>query len=108
MRNNSMNKISKKVSALVLISAFALMPVSAAVDTGLGTSVVEAVKAFEKACGHEINHVFGPRRPGDIAVCYASTKKAEEVLGFKAKYGIEEMCSSCWKWQTMNPNGLQD
>ena len=76
--------------------------------TGKGTSVIEAVKAFEKACGHEINHVFGPRRPGDIAVCYASTKKAEEVLGFKAKYGIEEMCSSCWKWQTMNPNGLQD
>ena len=76
--------------------------------TGKGTSVKEAVKAFEKACGHEINHVFGPRRPGDIAVCYASTRKAEEVLGFKAKYGIEEMCSSCWKWQTMNPNGLSD
>ena len=69
---------------------------------------IEAVKAFEKACGHEINHKFGPRRPGDIAVCYASTKKAEEVLGFKAEYGIEEMCSSCWKWQTMNPEGLKD
>ena len=76
--------------------------------TGKGTSVIEAVKAFEKACGHEINHRFGPRRPGDIAVCYASTKKAEEVLGFKAEYGIEDMCSSCWKWQTMNPEGLKD
>ena len=76
--------------------------------TGKGTSVKEAVKAFEKACGHEIKHVFGPRRAGDIAVCYASTKKAEEVLGFKAKYGIDEMCSSCWKWQTMNPEGLKD
>ena len=76
--------------------------------TGKGTSVIEAVKAFEKACGHEIKHVFGPRRPGDIAVCYASTKKAEEVLGFKARYGIDEMCSSCWKWQTMNPEGLKD
>lgn len=78
------------------------------IGTGKGTSVKEAVEAFEKACGHEIKHVYGPRRPGDIAVCYASTKKAEEVLGFKAKYGIDEMCSSCWKWQTMNPEGLND
>ena len=78
------------------------------IGTGKGTSVIEAVSAFEKACGHEINHKFGPRRPGDIAVCYASTKKAEEVLGFKARYGIDEMCSSCWKWQTMNPEGLKD
>ncbi|MBR3465561.1 MAG: UDP-glucose 4-epimerase GalE [Clostridiales bacterium] len=76
--------------------------------TGKGTSVKEAVAAFEKACGHPINHVFGARRPGDIAVCYASTEKAERVLGFKAKYGIDEMCSSCWKWQTMNPEGLKD
>lgn len=76
--------------------------------TGKGTSVKEAVSAFEKACGHEIKHVFGLRRPGDIAVCYASTKKAEEVLGFTAQYGIDEMCSSCWKWQTMNPEGLKD
>ena len=78
------------------------------IGTGKGTSVKEAVAAFSKACGHEINHVYGPRRPGDIAVSYASTKKAEEVLGFKAKYGIDEMCSSCWKWQTMNPEGLKD
>ena len=76
--------------------------------TGKGTSVKEAVAAFEKACGHPINHVFGARRPGDIAVCYASTEKAEKELGFKAKYGIEDMCASCWKWQTMNPEGLKD
>ena len=76
--------------------------------TGKGTSVKEAVAAFEKACGHPINHVFGPRRPGDIAVCYASTEKAEKVLGFTAKYGIDDMCASCWKWQTMNPEGLKD
>ena len=78
------------------------------IGTGKGTSVKEAVEVFEKACGHEIKHVYGPRRPGDIAVCYASTKKAEEVLGFKAQYGIDDMCSSCWKWQTMNPEGLND
>ena len=76
--------------------------------TGKGTSVKEAVAAFEKACGHPIKHVFGARRPGDIAVCYASTEKAEKVLGFKAKYGIDDMCASCWKWQTMNPEGLKD
>ena len=76
--------------------------------TGKGTSVKEAVAAFEKACGHPINHVFGARRSGDIAVCYASTEKAEKELGFKAKYGIDDMCASCWKWQTMNPEGLKD
>ena len=76
--------------------------------TGKGTSVKEAVAAFEKACGHPINHVFGARRPGDIAVCYASTEKAEKVLGFKAKYDIDDMCASCWKWQTLNPEGLKD
>ena len=76
--------------------------------TGMGTSVKEAVKAFEKACGHEIPHVIGPRRPGDLPVCYASTDKAERVLGFKATRNIDDMCSSCWKWQVNNPNGLQD
>ncbi len=76
--------------------------------TGKGTSVKEAVAAFEKACGHEIAHTFGPRRAGDIAVCYASTEKAERELGFKASRTIDEMCSSCWKWQTQNPDGLPD
>ncbi len=74
--------------------------------TGKGTSVKEAVAAFEKACGHEIKHVFGARRPGDIPVCYASTDKARKELGFEAKRTIEEMCSSCWNWQTKNPDGL--
>lgn len=74
--------------------------------TGKGTSVKEAVAAFEKACGHEIKHVYGPRRPGDIAVSYAATDKAFKELGFKAQYTIDDMCSSCWKWQTMNPEGL--
>ncbi|MBR6484808.1 MAG: UDP-glucose 4-epimerase GalE [Clostridiales bacterium] len=76
--------------------------------TGKGTSVLEAVKAFEKACGHEINKEIGPRRPGDIAVSYASTDKAERLLGFKATRSVEEMCSSCWNWQTKNPDGLPD
>lgn len=76
--------------------------------TGKGTSVKEAVAAFEKACGHAIPHVIGPRRAGDLAVCYASTDKAEKLLGFKATRDINDMCSSCWKWQEGNPDGLQD
>jgi UDP-glucose 4-epimerase len=48
-----------------------------------------------------------PRRPGDIAACYASTEKAQAELGFKAVYGINEMCKSSWKWQEMNPNGYK-
>ncbi|HAW16260.1 MAG TPA: UDP-glucose 4-epimerase GalE [Clostridiales bacterium] len=76
--------------------------------TGKGTSVKEAISAFEKACGHEIPYVIGPRRAGDIAVCYASTEKAEKELGFKAERTIDDMCSSCWKWQTANPAGLPD
>lgn len=76
--------------------------------TGKGTSVKEAVAAFEKACGHEIKHVFGPRRAGDIPVCYASTDKAFNELGFKTTYTIEDMCSSCWNWQVKNPDGLPD
>ncbi|MCR5592675.1 MAG: UDP-glucose 4-epimerase GalE [Saccharofermentans sp.] len=76
--------------------------------TGKGTSVKEAVAAFEKACGHEIPHVIGPRRAGDLPVCYASTAKAEQLLGFKASRDINDMCSSCWNWQVNNPDGLQD
>ncbi|MCQ2515679.1 MAG: UDP-glucose 4-epimerase GalE [Saccharofermentans sp.] len=76
--------------------------------TGKGTSVIEAVKAFEKACGHEINNVIGPRRSGDLPVCYASTDKAERLLGFKASRTIEDMCESCWNWQSKNPNGLPE
>ncbi len=76
--------------------------------TGKGTSVKEAVAAFAKACGHDIPHVIGPRRAGDLPVCYASTDKAEKILGFKATRDIDDMCSSCWNWQEKNPNGLQD
>ena len=48
-----------------------------------------------------------PRRPGDIAACYAEPRKAFEEMGWQAKLGIEEMCASSWKWQSMNPNGYR-
>lgn len=76
--------------------------------TGFGYSVFEVIKAYEKACGHEIPAVVMPRRDGDIPVCYASTDKSKELLGFEAKRGIDEMCEDSWRWQINNPNGYVD
>lgn len=73
--------------------------------TGRGTSVLEMVAAFEKASGKSIPLKFCPRRPGDATAVYASTEKAERELGWKAKYGIEEMCRDQWNWARQNPWG---
>lgn len=73
--------------------------------TGKGTSVLDMVKAFEDASGNEVKYIIGPRRPGDIATCYADPAKAESELGWKAERGIQEMCEDGWKWQSENPNG---
>ena len=73
--------------------------------TGTGTSVLEVVAAFSKACGKEIPYVIDPRRPGDIAECYADPTKAKNELGWVAEYGIEEMCADSWNWQKNNPDG---
>lgn len=73
--------------------------------TGVGYSVLDVVKAYEKACGHEIKYQICPRRPGDIANCYANPQKALDLLGFKTERGIEEMCRDSWCWQSNNPNG---
>lgn len=75
--------------------------------TGRGYSVLEVIKSYEKACGKEIPYVIDPRRPGDIATCYADTQKAYEEMSWKAELTIEEMCASSWKWQNMNPNGYK-
>ena len=75
--------------------------------TGKGYSVFDVLHAYEKACGKTLPYVVDPRRPGDIAVCYADPTKAKDELGWEAKYGIEEMCASSWKWQSMNPNGYK-
>ena len=78
------------------------------IGTGRGSSVLEIVRAFEKACGHAIPYVVGPRRAGDLATVYADTTKAREVLGFIAEYDMERMCADAWRWQSMNPNGFED
>lgn len=75
--------------------------------TGNGYSVLDVIHAFEKACGHKIAYSIKPRRPGDIAACYADASKAERELGWKAQLGIDEMCASAWNWQSKNPNGYQ-
>ena len=75
--------------------------------TGNGYSVLQVVKAFEKACGHSINYQIKPRRPGDIAMCYCSPVKAKEELGWEAKLGIDEMCEDTYRWQSKNPNGYR-
>ena len=75
--------------------------------TGHGYSVLDVIKAYSKACGKELPYVIDPRRPGDIAECYADPTKAREELGWEAQYGIEEMCASSYKWQSMNPNGYK-
>ncbi len=76
--------------------------------TGTGYSVLDVVKAFEKASGVKINYKIVDRRPGDIAVCYSDPSKAYAELGWKAERGIEEMCADSWRWQSQNPNGYPD
>lgn len=73
--------------------------------TGTGYSVLDVLHAFEKACGHSIPYAIKPRRSGDIAMCYADSKKAYEELGWKAKHDISDMCRDSWRWQKNNPNG---
>ena len=75
--------------------------------TGKGYSVLQVVKAFEKACGRPIPYVIKPRRPGDIAACYADASKAKAELGWEAEYDIERMCADAWRWQSQNPNGYE-
>lgn len=76
--------------------------------TGHGYSVLDVVKAFEKANGIKIKYSIKPRRAGDIATCYCNPAKAKAELGWEAQYGIEEMCRDSWNWQKNNPNGYED
>ena len=75
------------------------------IGTGKGYSVLDMVKAYERVTGKTIAYEINERRPGDIAECYADPAKAQSVLGWSAKYGIDEMCRDADRWQTMNPEG---
>ena len=73
--------------------------------TGKGVSVLELVSAFESVTGVTIKKKITPRRPGDIATCYASTKKAKKELGWETKKSLKDACADTWRWQKNNPNG---
>lgn len=75
--------------------------------TGRGYTVLEIIRAFEKASGRQIPHKIVGRRAGDIACCYADPSLAKELLGWQASCGIEKMCEDTWRWQTMNPDGYR-
>lgn len=76
--------------------------------TGVGYSVLDMVKAFSRANGKEIPYKIAPRRPGDIAECYASPDYAFEFMGFKAKRDLDDMCRDSLNWQKKNPNGYEE
>lgn len=74
--------------------------------TGVGTSVLELVHAFEEANGLKINYKIAPRRSGDIPVCYANVDKAFKEIGFKTEFNIVDCCRDSWNWQSHNPKGF--
>lgn len=76
--------------------------------TGQGYSVLELAQAYGRASGRDIPVVFAPRRPGDVAACYADPQRAFETMGWKATRGLDEMCVDSWRWQSHNPHGFQD
>lgn len=76
--------------------------------TGTGSSVLDVIHAFEKACGKELPYKICPRRPGDIATNYAACDKAHEELGWVAEYDLARMCEDSWRWQSNNPNGYEE
>ncbi|UCH16618.1 MAG: UDP-glucose 4-epimerase GalE [Burkholderiales bacterium] len=76
--------------------------------TGRGNSVLEMLAAFGRACGRELPYEVVPRRPGDVAACWADPTRAEQTLGWRAARTLEQMCADTWRWQSMNPGGYAD
>jgi UDP-glucose 4-epimerase len=76
--------------------------------TGHGTSVLELVHAFERACGHELSYEIVARRPGDIAASYADPSRAQAELGWRATRSVDDMCADTWRWQRRNPQGYPE
>jgi UDP-glucose 4-epimerase len=76
--------------------------------TGTGYSVLDIVRAFEQASGRSVPYKIAPRRPGDIASCYADPQRAFELLGWRAVRGLGVMCADAWRWQSANPDGFKN
>ena len=75
--------------------------------TGKGSSVLDVIRAYEKACGHALPYEIKPRRAGDIDANWADCTKAKEELGWEAELDLDDMCASSWKWQSQNPEGYR-
>lgn len=75
--------------------------------TGTGYSVLEIVRAFEQTSGKRVAYKVAPRRPGDVAACYADPGKATAVLGWRAERTLADMCADAWRWQSLNPQGYR-
>lgn len=93
-------KALEKLSTPVGVVAYNL-------GTGHGYSVLDMVKAFEKATGKALPYKICARRPGDIAACFADPTKAKNELAFEAVHTLQEMCEDTWNWQQKNPNGYE-
>ncbi|AWN14282.1 UDP-glucose 4-epimerase GalE [Salinisphaera sp. LB1] len=76
--------------------------------TGRGYSVLEMIRAFERAAGRDVPYRMAPRRPGDVAECWADASRAERDLGWRAERGLDEIMRDAWRWQSENPNGYRD
>ena len=74
--------------------------------SGIGHSVLEVIKAYERASGRPVPYDLVPRRPGDVAACYADPQRARELLGWHAERSLDAMCADSWRWQQHNPNGF--
>ena len=75
--------------------------------TGRGHSVLDVVRAYAAASGREVPHRVMPRRPGDVAACYADPALAHALLGWRAQHDLPRMCADSWRWQSLNPNGFE-
>jgi UDP-glucose 4-epimerase len=93
------------VAALRALEKFAPGCRAYNLGTGSGLSVLQIVKAFEVASGRKVPYRVLPRRPGDIAACYANADKARLDLGWTAELGLERMMQDAWRWQSQNPHG---
>ncbi len=76
--------------------------------TGRGYSVLEMIRAFERASGRKVPYRIAPRRPGDVAACYADPALAAQLLGWCAERGVDDMCADTWRWQSGNPRGYAE
>ncbi|MEB2489446.1 UDP-glucose 4-epimerase GalE [Burkholderia multivorans] len=74
--------------------------------TGQGYSVLDVVRAFEKASGRPVPYEIVARRPGDVAECYANPQAAADIIGWRATLGLDDMCADHWRWQEANPRGF--